>query len=71
MKTASSKKPNIIIRYFRETAGELRKVNWPTRQQATELTIIVLVVIAATSILLGATDFLFSRFFAFLLNLGA
>jgi preprotein translocase SecE subunit len=50
--------------------GELRKVNWPTRRQATQLTIIVLVVIGFTSILLGAMDLLFSRFFAFLIGLG-
>jgi preprotein translocase subunit SecE len=69
-KSASRKKQNFIVRYLRETVGELRKVNWPTRRQATQLTIIVLVVISFTSILLGAMDLMFSRFFTFLLGLG-
>ena len=69
-KTASRKKQNAVVRYFRETIGELRKVNWPTRRQATQLTIIVLVVIGFTSVLLGAMDLLFSRLFAFLIGLG-
>ncbi|OGO14902.1 MAG: preprotein translocase subunit SecE [Chloroflexi bacterium RBG_16_48_8] len=70
MKKVSRKKQNSIARYFRETMGELRKVNWPTRHQATQLTLIVLVVIGFTSVLLGAMDLLFSRLFAFLITLG-
>jgi preprotein translocase subunit SecE len=69
-KSASRKKQNFIARYLRETMGELRKVNWPTRRQATQLTLIVLVVIGFTSIFLGAMDLLFSRLFAFLITLG-
>ena len=41
---ADEKKPNAISRYFRETLGELRKVNWPTWPEARQLTIIVIVV---------------------------
>ncbi len=69
-KSASRKKQNVITRYLRETMGELRKVNWPTRRQATQLTLIVLVVIGFTSILLGAMDLLFSRLFAFIIGFG-
>jgi len=69
-KSASRKKQNFLSRYLRETIGELRKVNWPTRRQATQLTLIVLVVIGFTSIFLGAMDLLFSNVFAFLINLG-
>lgn len=69
-KTTSTKKQIGIVRYFRETAGELRKVSWPTRSEATRLTIIVLVVIGITSLFLGLMDFLFSRLFALFINLG-
>ena len=62
------KQPNAIQRYFRETVGELRKVNWPTRKEATNLTIIVLIVIAGMSAFLGVLDFLFTRFFALILG---
>lgn len=48
-----SKKQNAIQRFSRETVGELRKVSWPTRQEAWQLTMIVLVVLAFMSVFLG------------------
>ena len=48
-----SKKQNAIRKFTRETVGELRKVSWPTRQEAWQLTLIVLVVLAFMSIFLG------------------
>ena len=69
-RAASRKRPNIIIRFFRETVAELRKVNWPTRQEATQLTVIVLLVVIVMSTLLGVLDFLFSRLFGFIVGLG-
>jgi preprotein translocase subunit SecE len=65
-KSVAVKKPNAIQRYISETVGELRKVSWPTRKEATNLTIIVLVVTIAFGLYLGLMDFLFSRFFALL-----
>ena len=62
------RQPNFIQRYFRETVGELRKVNWPTRKEATNLTIIVLIVTVSMSAFLGFLDFLFTRFFALILG---
>ncbi len=62
-KKATRKQPNVITRYFRETVGELRKVSWPTRQEATNLTIVVLIVIVMMSAYLGVFDFIYSRFF--------
>ncbi len=57
-----------ISRFFRETVGELKKVNWPTRQEATNLTTIVLIVIGAMSLFLGLLDILFTRLFALFLG---
>jgi preprotein translocase subunit SecE len=54
-----------LRRWFNETVGELRKVKWPTRKEAINLTIIVLVVSIAMAFFLGGLDFIFSR----LLNL--
>ena len=51
--TKASGKENRITRYFRETIAELRKVNWPTREEATNLTLVVVVTIIAMSIFLG------------------
>lgn len=67
-KKAVQKQPNRIQRYFRETMGELRKVTWPTRQEATNLTIIVLIVISVMSAFLAVLDFIFNRFFYLILG---
>jgi len=57
---AGQKPDNRIVRYFKETRAELRKVTWPTRQEATNLSLIVLGVTVAMAIFLGAVDFLFA-----------
>ncbi|HNB52718.1 MAG TPA: preprotein translocase subunit SecE [Anaerolineales bacterium] len=50
------RQPNALQRLYRETVGELRKVSWPTRREAANLTIIVLVVIIAMTVILGSLD---------------
>lgn len=55
------KKPNKIQRWWRETVGELRKVTWPTKEEALQMTKVVTVVVLATAIFLGVVDFVFSR----------
>lgn len=62
-KKKSGKKPKkekAIVRYFRETRAELRKVRWPTRQEAWNLTKVVLVVTVSMALLLGLLDYLFA-----------
>jgi preprotein translocase subunit SecE len=61
------KKPNKIVRWWRESLGELRKVTWPTPPEAWRLTKIVMVVMAVISVLLGVLDFAFTRLIAFIL----
>jgi len=51
-----SKKTNPVQLYFRETIGELRKVSWPTRREALQLTGLVIVVMVVVGIILGITD---------------
>ena len=51
-----AKRPNVFARFYRETAGELRKVSWPTRPEAWHLTKIVLVVLVVMAIFLGSID---------------
>jgi preprotein translocase subunit SecE len=51
---------NPITRYLRETWAELKKVRWPTRQEAQNLTLIVLAVTVAMAIILGLMDFFFA-----------
>ncbi len=60
------KRPNFIQRYFGETVGELRKVTWPTRKEAINLTMIVIAVVLAMGAILGFLDLIYSKLFAFL-----
>lgn len=54
----STKSDNPVIRYFQETAEELRKVKWPTQEEAIRLTLICLGATIAFTIFLGGIDFL-------------
>jgi preprotein translocase subunit SecE len=60
----------LVSRISRETLGELRKVNWPSRDEATQLTLIVLAVLAVSSGFLGALDYLFTSLFRLLIGAG-
>lgn len=59
MKKATTKQGR--FRFFSETIAELRKVVWPTRQEAARLTIIVLVVCIILGIFLGSIDYGFTK----------
>lgn len=70
-KSRSDKKagqPNAIVRYFRETRGEVRKVTWPTRRESWRLTGIVLGVTVVTAAFLWLFDFIFSSGIQFLIE---
>jgi preprotein translocase subunit SecE len=55
------------MQFYRETTAELRKVVWPTRDQAVNLTIIVIVVVVAMSLFLGGVDAVLSQILRFIL----
>ncbi len=52
---------NRLARFWRETIAELKKVVWPTRDQAVNLTIIVIVTVVAMSAFLGGVDFILTQ----------
>ena len=60
-KGAAVKKDKAIVKYLKETRAELRKVTWPTREEAINLTLIVIAVTVAMAVFLGTSDWLFSR----------
>lgn len=62
------KKQNPVIRFLRETRSELRKVVWPSRQEATNLTIIVIAVTLTMAASLGLIDYIFSKLFGLLIR---
>ena len=61
---ADVKPDNRVVHYFKETRAELKKVNWPTRKEAQNLTVIVLVV----TFVMAAVLFIFDQLSAGLLK---
>jgi preprotein translocase subunit SecE len=57
-----------ITRYFKEVRSEMSKVVWPSREQAINLTIVVLVVMVAMAIFLGVLDLLFGELIQLLIQ---
>ncbi len=53
---AEKQKRNAIQRFVRETIGEIRRVSWPTREEATYLTILVLVTMVGVGALLAVVE---------------
>lgn len=66
---ARRRQEHAIVRYFRQTWAELHKVQWPTRSEATNLTLIVLAVTVAMSAFLGVVDWLSALFFTLLIDI--
>ncbi|MDO8671627.1 MAG: preprotein translocase subunit SecE [Dehalococcoidia bacterium] len=58
-------RPNIgarpSLKWVREIVSELKKVTWPSREEATNLTTLVLVVSIAVGVFLGSVDYIFSQ----------
>ncbi|HEX8682278.1 MAG TPA: preprotein translocase subunit SecE [Ardenticatenaceae bacterium] len=52
---------NAGVRYFKEVRSEMGKVVWPSREQATNLTLVVLAVMVAMALFLGVLDLLFGE----------
>ena len=59
---------NRFVRFVRETRSELKKVTWPTREQATRLTGVVIAVSVAVGFFMGGLDYVFERLFQFILR---
>jgi preprotein translocase subunit SecE len=57
-----------IQRWFRETRSELRKVVWPTREEALRLMYVVLGISLAMGLLLGFVDFALSALYSALVG---
>lgn len=67
---ARRRRGNPVTRYLRETNAELKKVSWPARQDAMQLTGLVLVVVVISSAILGLLDYVFAQVVRFVISLG-
>jgi len=47
---------NKIVQYFKDSKQELKKVVWPTRKEAFNLTLLVILISLGVAFLLGAID---------------
>jgi preprotein translocase subunit SecE len=65
-------KPNTMLRkitaYFSETKEELSRVSWPSRENVTKHTLLVIVVSVSIAAYLGAADLLFTFGLEHLIN---
>lgn len=54
--------------FFAESRQELKKVTWPTKQQTTTSTWVVLAVTFVLALFLGLVDLIFSKLVGLILN---
>lgn len=50
-----------LIKYLKEVKVELAKVSWPTRAEATKLTLIIILASLAVGLYVGGLDVLFTN----------
>ena len=50
-----------LIEYFKGVKTETRRINWLTKEQTIEYTIIVIVITLVVAAYLGGLDFIFTR----------
>lgn len=48
-----------IKSYIIESKQEFKRVNWPTKQETSRMTLVVVVLSLVTALFLGALDFIF------------
>ena len=53
--------PNKIVTFLKEVRLEMKKVNWPTRDETIKYTLIVIGVSLVIAIYLGGLDFLITN----------
>jgi preprotein translocase subunit SecE len=57
-----------IVKGLRDTRSELRKVTWPTRQETTNLTLVVIALSVVLGLLLGGVDLAVSEAFKWMVD---
>ena len=67
---SKKKKPNRIVKWFKDLKSEFKKVVWPTKKQVFNNTLGVLVTMVVSSVFVGALDFGLLKLFKFLLDIG-
>jgi len=57
-----------MLKYFRNVAGEMKRVTWLSQEQASKETVTVITVSVVFALFLGGVDWLLQSGFNFILN---
>ena len=57
-----------LVKYFKDTASEMKQVAWPTQQQALMYSALVIAISALVALYAGAFDYLFQQFISFVVE---
>jgi preprotein translocase subunit SecE len=68
-KEREQQQENVVARTIRETRSELRKVVWPTREETTRLTIVVVAISVTIGLILFVGDSIFLSLYTLLVSL--
>ena len=68
MALVNEKQEGGLQRWLRETRGELRKVTWPTREEALRLTYVVIGLSLVMGAVLGGVDFILNTLYTLVLR---
>ncbi len=60
-----------LMKFFRESKAELKKVTWPTKSQLVNNTIVILVFVIIVTVILSVLDLGFGKLFQMLTSIGA
>ncbi|MDD5569341.1 MAG: preprotein translocase subunit SecE [Candidatus Pacebacteria bacterium] len=58
------KSSNKIGNFFGDVGSEIKKITWPTRTEAIQYTLTVVVIVVITAALLGLFDYFFNIFYS-------
>ena len=56
-----------LMSFLQESKEELRRVNWPSREETVRLTLVVILISLLVALFLGALDFIFARWLELLI----
>ncbi len=70
MASDKAKSKSVAVNYVQSSVEELRKVTWPTKNQAIRMTFLVLGFCLVVALILGVMDFVFGIGYRSLLDLG-
>ena len=57
-----------VVKFFKETRAETKKVVWPDRRYVAVATLIILVLVSLTGVYVMFVDLVFSRIFSVLIK---